>query len=499
MANPVNIYSLSRIQSEQAFNSINKHLSGQKSRIKQTEIASLRLFVDKMVSFALPIEFFDGFFYSFKIPQIGKEFDLLKLSNDYCINIEFKSTSVGYDRILKQLVQNKHYLNHLSKRIELYTVITDTMVCYKLSMENTLIEVDISEIKNALESLLQNYIINIDNLFRPADYLVSPLNTPDKFLQGEYFLTQQQEEVKGDFLKKVSCLKNAAFFHITGKPGTGKTLLLYDLAKALSTNGKTLLVHCGILSKNQVKIKDSITNLDIISAKQLKGENYELSKYSFILVDEAHRIYYPQFTRICTSVYENKQICMFSSDPGQILSRAEQRRQIVDKINQLDLSGKYELSDRIRTNKELISFMRQMIDLNDTPKEHMNYPNISLNYANDSTEARLLLNYYHNRDFIFINFSKTNYGHSPYSEYIFEEDFDTHHVIGQEFDNVVILMDNSFFYNSANTLSSISHPNPDYLYPNLFYQGITRAREKLAIIIVETPELFEKMASIVSN
>ena len=49
MANPVNIYSLSRIQSGQAFNSINKHLSGQKSRIKQTEILKILLRVNSMV------------------------------------------------------------------------------------------------------------------------------------------------------------------------------------------------------------------------------------------------------------------------------------------------------------------------------------------------------------------------------------------------------------------------------------------------------------------
>lgn len=51
------------------------------------------------------------------------------------------------------------------------------------------------------------------------------------------------------------------------------------------------------------------------------------------------------------------------------------------------------------------------------------------------------------------------------------EDFDTHHVIGQEFDKVVMLLDSSFYYDENGTLQGIPHPNPDYLYPNLFYQG----------------------------
>ena len=60
-----------------------------------------------------------------------------------------------------------------------------------------------------------------------------------------------------------------------------------------------------------------------------------------------------------------------------------------------------------------------------------------------------------------------------------------------------MLMDNSFYYDDNNLLQGIPHPNPDYLYPNLFYQGITRVREKIALVIVEAPDLFEKISSIV--
>lgn len=87
--------------------------------------------------------------------------------------------------------------------------------------------------------------------------------------------------------------------------------------------------------------------------------------------------------------------------------------------------------------------------------------------------------------------------YSPYSQY--EEDYDTHHVIGQEFDNVLILMDKSFYYDADGNLQGIPHPNPDYLYPNLFYQGISRVREKIALIVVDAPVLFEKITSVLEN
>ena len=73
----------------------------------------------------------------------------------------------------------------------------------------------------------------------------------------------------------------------------------------------------------------------------------------------------------------------------------------------------------------------------------MDYSNVQLNYANTTQEAQNILEYYRNKGYIFINYSKSNYESSPYA--IYEEDYDTHHVIGQEFDKVVMLMDSSFF------------------------------------------------------
>ena len=60
-------------------------------------------------------------------------------------------------------------------------------------------------------------------------------------------------------------------------------------------------------------------------------------------------------------------------------------------------------------------------------------------------------------------------------------------------------MDKSFYYDKNNILQSLVHPNPDYLYTQLLYQHLTRAREKIALIIVDAPDLFEKISSILDN
>ena len=191
---------------------------------------------------------------------------------------------------------------------------------------------------------------------------------------------------------------------------------------------------------------------------------------------------------------ENNKVCIFSSDPGQTLSIQERERKIVEKILALPLIAKYELSEKIRTNKELALFIKKVRNLKKSVPDSISYDNISLAYAKSVDEARKIIKYFRDKGYIFINYSKSNRRYSPYQEY--EEDYDTHHVIGQEFDNVLLLMDNSFYYDKDGVLQGVTHPNPDYLYPNLFYQGITRVREKIAIVVVEAPILFQQITSI---
>ena len=499
MTKPINLYIQSRIKDELSFNRVELHSSKRQDcgKTKEHEIGSLRKIVDAFIAQGLSLKELDGFFFGFHIPQIGKEFDLLKFSQTEVINIEFKSQTVPEEQILTQLIKNKHYLAHLGKEEFLYTIITDTMTCYELCVDNTIKTIDFSVISQKVKNFDCDYLTDIDSMFRASEFLVSPLNTPEKFIRGEYFLTQAQEQIKKKLLEKISTLNSYGFISVTGRPGTGKTLLLYDIAKELSFWDQTLIIHCGKLADGQDMLNRCIRNFNVVSTSYLKRVPSVIDNYKYILLDESHRIYPYQFEHICKTAMEKGKICIFSSDPGQILSKFESRNAIFEKIKILQLSAEYELSEKIRTNKELASFITAVRNLSKKPHCKMDYSNVTIAYANTVSEAHNLIEYFRTNDYVFINYSKSNVRYSPYSQY--EEDYDTHHVIGQEFDNVLILMDKSFYYDDDGVLQGIPHPNPDYLYPNLFYQGISRVREKIALIVVDAPLLFEKITSVLEN
>ena len=287
---PVNIFRVSRIRDERLFNIMEKHEASDHDnhRIRIHEIDSLRILTDALAGQGIKVKDTDGFYFGFVIPLIGKEFDLVKVTNKYCLNIELKSQDVGEDQILAQLRKNRHYLTLLGRDLMLFTVVTDTLACYRLTDDNELEPTEISEIAKAVRRCRTAYHGNIDKLFRASEYLISPEENPEKFLQGQYFLSPAQDYVKAELLRDISNTSYCAFFHIYGRPCTGKTLLIYDLAKDLSESGRTLITCGEEPSGGLISISESIENLDFISVTKIASP-VQISGYDFVLVDEALR------------------------------------------------------------------------------------------------------------------------------------------------------------------------------------------------------------------
>lgn len=73
--------------------------------IRNYELDGIELLLKELLKFESNISVIDGFYIGFSIPQIGKEFDLLRFSRNNIINIEIKSEST-LEKIQKQQIRN---------------------------------------------------------------------------------------------------------------------------------------------------------------------------------------------------------------------------------------------------------------------------------------------------------------------------------------------------------------------------------------------------------
>ena len=490
---PVNLFRVSRIQDERLFNIMEKHEASDHDnhRIRIHEIDSLRILADALAGHRITVKDTDGFYFGYVIPLIGKEFDLLKVTGKYCLNIELKSQDVGEGQILAQLRKNRHYLTLLGRELMLYTVVTDTLECYRLSDEGELEPTDIGEIAKAVRKCRAAYHGRIDKLFRASEYLISPEENPEKFLQGQYFLSPAQDYVKAELLRDIADTSGCAFFHIYGRPCTGKTLLIYDLAKHLADSGRTLITCGEEPSGGLLSISESIENLDFISVSDIAAPE-QISGYAFILVDETLRIDPEIFNIIKDAAETYGQTCIFSTDPSAVLTDPEQENDIGGRIRSLGLTGEYELSERQRMNMEIQTFIHKLKHLKSKTEKTYEFEHISVNYANNTAEAHDIIRYFRDKGYVFINPHRQP--EDPFAD--LEESFRYRHIAGREYNSVVMLMDSSFSYDGEGYLMGIPKPDPGNPYPNIFYSGITRVREHLALVILDAPELLDNILSI---
>ena len=135
------------------------------------------------------------------------------------------------------------------------------------------------------------------------------------------------------------------------------------------------------------------------------------------------------------------------------------------------------------------SFIKNLFDLSKTNKS-MIYKNIEIVNVSTISEAKEILAYYRSMNYEFISFTESRYKRHLID--YFKGDANTHEVIGQEYDNVVMFLDSEFYYRN-NELTALEHPCPNYLFDKLLYQGITRVRENLCIVIFDNIDLSNTM------
>ncbi len=88
----ISIYALTRNQNTDSLSKLERQLSGREYflKIREWELQSMKALVRQLESHMTKVCSL-RFFYSYQIPKLGKEFDLLQIKDDQIINIELKS------------------------------------------------------------------------------------------------------------------------------------------------------------------------------------------------------------------------------------------------------------------------------------------------------------------------------------------------------------------------------------------------------------------------
>lgn len=455
----VSIYALTRKQNLSNLSRLECHLSERDRplKVRAWEINSMRALVDQLEKY-MPEVYRLRLFYSFQILRLGKEFDLLQVKENQIVNIELKSGAVSEDAIRRQLIQNRYYLAILGRPVRSYTYISSQNRLVRLTNHDHIVEAEWEQLCAELQEKSADFSGDLEDLFQAEWYLISPLTQPERFLKKEYFLTAQQKDIERQILKSIR-IKRGGYYHFSGLPGTGKTLLLYDIAMKLSGRQMVCIIHCGASGQEWKRLHERLRRIVWVSDSQITAE-MRLDEYETVLVDEAHLLDKETLENIVEAA--GKRPVIFTSDCEDQLSPEEVDQSVKLGIAKLPEIQTFRLTNRIRTNEEISSFVQNMMHIPDY-KSGRRFPHVTVFYANDDQEAANLIQ----------DAKKQGYQRLLESE-----------VAEKAYDSVAIILDGNYFYDSKKYLRSKKRT-----VRNLFHQ-LNSAKEKLMLIVKDNEPFY---------
>ena len=181
---------------------------------------------------------------------------------------------------------------------------------------------------------------------------------------------------------------------------------------------------------------------------------------------------------------------MFAIDSHQCTYDYELDYDIKAKSKVLKNTKYFKLTNTIRINKELSLFIKNLFNRK-FMHPHILYNNVEIMNTENENELIHTINYFINKSYTFIHYSddnsETGKALLPLSA------FDTANVTGQEFAKIIMFVDERFFYKGNNLKS---HNDGNTLLSRMLYQGLTRARESIAIIVYNNKNVYNALMDI---
>lgn len=419
-----------------------------------------------------------------------EQFDILRFSKDSILNVELKSQypQDGLNGIYDQLDRHTYLLNTLGKNVFAYTFVLNTNELFKID-QGKLVKVDFREVANNIEE--EHIEENSLKLIDASTILISPYSEPDKFIKSRYFLNHSQKEIRNLILRN-----NREKFSISGGAGTGKSLVLFDLAKEFNKKQSILYIFvASIRNSSELSAKYGFLFKSISEVKEWSIDVY--NKFDVILIDEAQRLTRDQYDVFINSTAT----IIFSVDKEQVLKQNEKSEDIQALLEANPNVENHTLTDRVRSDKSLSTFIKKLFDLKARRLEPMEFPKVNVVYFTEVEDARKFIkNCEEVENYCCIEIAEytTVVSRVKKRKQILSDSENGFTVIGREYDNVLIPIDERVYYNEYAKLIAETNEYYPYLEINNLFEGITRVKQNLLFVVINNKGMFKTIQEIIT-
>ena len=141
-------------------------------------------------------------------------------------------------------------------------------------------------------------------------------------------------------------------------------------------------------------------------------------------------------------------------------------------------------------NEKTAEFIDSVFNLNYKSRER-SFDDIEIIYAEYPNQAKEIFKYYLSKGYTAVRVTRDDIHVAI--------DGGASELIGREYERVIVSVDNSFYYSHDGFLRSDKCESSQCLPEKLLYQALTRVKEKLVMVIVDNPEFFSNVMSIISR
>lgn len=437
---------------------------------------------------------------------VSEEFDILRFSDKKIINIELKSGRISDEEIKRQLNRHDYFLKSIDIDLEvkLFTYIQETDELFKYCDNKK--DIVLCKFNELIDEIPTDFVEkNLLERLNPTSFIISPYSDIKRFSSSQYFFNIQQKEAENLLKKSDKCLLG-----LRGGAGTGKSLILFDVAEYFSSNleYKVLFIFC---SKMEV---DEIMNIDkVVSFKFtdiVNVVNIDLETFDIIIIDESQRLTKSQWDNYISLLDQGKiDKLILSVDNAQTLRPEEKELNIEDKLKKISENDKDKieyvdyLTNSVRSDIELETFIKKLFDKKKSIKE-IDFPKVNAVYFENENNARDFIEYCRNKEnFVPIELPeckkfKNGYVYSTELEKIYNSSNSAFNVVGREFDRVVLPLRQEISYDSEGKLIIDTKKNYRYLAENCLFQAITRVKSELLLVVIGNEKLYRKIYEILT-